>query len=172
MFRRFHQRCRLEHVTDHLIDLLRRFNVEADRFVEVFARAHGLHRTDINAIAHIWRAAQEQQPLTPGELARRLSLSPAATTALVVRLEQNGHLERRPDPNDRRRTQLDIQPKARELAAAFFVPLGVHMREAFSHFSAAQLETAAAVVEKALHATAKAADEAHTVTSEGAALRP
>ena len=159
-------------MTDHLIDLLRRFNVEADRFVEVFARAHGLHRTDMNAIAHIWRAAEDAEPLTPGELARRLSLSPAATTALLVRLEQKGHVERRPDSADRRRTHLHIQPKARVLAGEFFAPLGVHMREAFSHFPTKDLQAAERVIEAALRATARAADEANTVTSEGAALRP
>ncbi|MFI5913994.1 MarR family winged helix-turn-helix transcriptional regulator [Dactylosporangium sp. NPDC051541] len=159
-------------MTDHLIDLLRRFNVEADRFVEVFARGHGLHRTDMNAIAHIWRAAEERQPLTPGELARRLSLSPAATTALLVRLEQKGHVERRPDPTDRRRTQLHIQEKARVLAAEFFAPLGVHMREAFSHFTPAEISVVEKVIDAALKATARAADEANPVTSEGAALRP
>nr|BFE64231.1 hypothetical protein GCM10020063_087570 [Dactylosporangium thailandense] len=157
---------------DELIDLLRRFNVEADRFVDVFARAHGLHRTDMNAIAHIWRAAEERTPLTPGELARRLSLSPAATTALLVRLERAGHVERRPDPEDRRRTHLHIQPKARALAAEFFAPLGVHMREAFSHFSQEALRTAIGVTKQALEATGRAADEANSVTSEGAALRP
>ncbi|WP_433054416.1 MarR family winged helix-turn-helix transcriptional regulator [Dactylosporangium sp. CS-033363] len=158
-------------MTDELIDLLRRFNVEADRFVDVFARAHGLHRTDMNAIAHIWRAAEDQEPLTPGELARRLSLSPAATTALLVRLERAGHVERRPDPTDRRRINLDIQPKARALAAEFFAPLGVHMRAALEQFTPAQIDATNQVIKQALEATARAADEAN-VTSEGAAIRP
>jgi DNA-binding MarR family transcriptional regulator len=155
-------------VVDELIDLLRRFNVEADRFVDVFVRAHGLHRTDMNAIAHIWRAAQEREPLTPGELARRLSLSPAATTALLVRLERGGHVERRPDPEDRRRVHLDIQPKARELAAECFAPLGVHMRQAFAQFTPDELDISAQVISAALAATVRATP----VISEGAALRP
>ncbi|WP_426509111.1 MarR family winged helix-turn-helix transcriptional regulator [Dactylosporangium sp. McL0621] len=157
---------------DDLIDLLRRFNVEADRFVDVFARGHGLHRTDMNAIAHIWRAAEDRTPLTPGELARRLSLSPAATTALLVRLERAGHVERRPDPEDRRRLHLHIQPKAQALAHEFFAPLGVHMREAFSHFTTEEIEISAEVLQRALTATTRAADEANPVTSEGAAIRP
>ncbi|WP_433212624.1 MarR family winged helix-turn-helix transcriptional regulator [Dactylosporangium sp. CS-047395] len=158
-------------MTDELIDLLRRFNVEADRFVDVFARAHGLHRTDMNAIAHIWRAAEDREPLTPGELARRLSLSPAATTALLVRLERAGHVERRPDPTDRRRINLDIQPKARALAAEFFAPLGVHMRRALEQFTPGEMGIAASILREALAATTQAADEAN-VTSEGVAIRP
>ncbi|MEV8518094.1 MarR family transcriptional regulator [Dactylosporangium sp. NPDC051484] len=145
---------------DELIDLLRRFNVEADRFVDVFTRAHGLHRTDMNAVAHIWRAAQDGEPLTAGELARRLSLSPAATTALLARLERAGHVERRPDTADRRRINLDIQPPAQELAAAFFAPLGVHLRAAFGRFAPEEIELVTRIMGAVLEATAAAADEA------------
>ncbi|GAA2626790.1 hypothetical protein GCM10010399_67910 [Dactylosporangium fulvum] len=145
---------------DTLIDLLRRFNVEADRFVDVFTRAHGLHRTDMNAVAHIWRAAEDGHPLTPGELARMLSLSPAATTALLGRLERAGHIERNHDTTDRRRVHLDMLPSARALALAFFTPLGEHLRSAFAEFDDKELETASRVMEKVLAATAAAADEA------------
>jgi len=145
---------------DELIDLLRRFNVEADRFVDVFTRAHALHRTDLNAVAHIWRATVQGHPLTPGELARLLSLSPAATTALIGRLERAGHVERSHDTADRRRVHLVMQPSAQALAMAFFAPLGRHMRAAFDGFDADELAVAARVMTKVLEATTTAADEA------------
>lgn len=143
-----------------LVDLLRAFNLEADRFVEVFTRAHGLHRTDLNAVAYIWRAAEEDEPLTPGELARKLRLSPAATTALLDRLAKAGHVERRHDTTDRRRVHLLMQPSARALALAFFTPLGRHMKKVFEEFDEQELATAARVIQGVLRATAKAADEA------------
>jgi DNA-binding MarR family transcriptional regulator len=143
-----------------LIDLLRTFNLEADRFVEVFTRAHGLHRTDLNAVAYIWRAAEEDRPLTPGELARTLRLSPAATTALLDRLTRAGHVERRHDTADRRRVHLVMQPSARTLAQAFFTPLGRHMRAAFDEFDEEELAAAARVMRRVNEATANAADEA------------
>ncbi|GAB3867263.1 MarR family winged helix-turn-helix transcriptional regulator [Dactylosporangium cerinum] len=143
-----------------LIDLLRTFNLEADRFVEVFTRAHGLHRTDLNAVAYIWRAAEEDRPLTPGELARKLRLSPAATTALLDRLTRAGHVERRHDTADRRRVHLVMQPSARALAQAFFTPLGKHLRAAFDEFDDEALDAATRVLIKVNEATAKAADEA------------
>lgn len=146
---------------DELIDLLRTFNLEADRFVEVFTRAHGLHRTDLNAVAYIWRAAEEHQPLTPGGLARKLRLSPAATTALLDRLTRAGHVERRHDTADRRRVHLVMQPSARALAQAFFTPLGRHMRAAFGEFDEGELAAAARVLIKVNEATAAAADEAN-----------
>lgn len=145
---------------DELINLLRTFNLEADRFVEVFTRAHGLHRTDLNAVAYIWRAAEEDKPLTPGELARTLRLSPAATTALLDRLSRAGHVERRHDTADRRRVHLVMLPSARALALAFFMPLGRHMRAAFGEFNEQELATATRVMRGVLAATAKAADEA------------
>jgi DNA-binding MarR family transcriptional regulator len=146
---------------DELIDLLRTFNLEADRFVEVFTRAHGLHRTDLNAVAYIWRAAEEQKPLTPGELARTLRLSPAATTALLDRLTRAGHVERRHDTADRRRVHLMMQPPAKALALAFFTPLGRHMRAAFEEFEDAELAAAIRVMTKVNQAMAGAADEAN-----------
>ncbi|GGM50940.1 MarR family winged helix-turn-helix transcriptional regulator [Dactylosporangium sucinum] len=144
---------------DALIDLLRRFNVEADRFVDVFTRAHGLHRTDMNAVAHIWRAAENSEPLTPGELAKRLSLSPAATTALLGRLERAGHIGRVHDTEDRRRVYLEMLPPARELALAFFTPLGERLRSAFAEFDEEELAVTERVLTKVLTATTNAADQ-------------
>ncbi|WP_238016010.1 MarR family transcriptional regulator [Dactylosporangium sp. AC04546] len=141
---------------DALIDLLRRFNVEADRFIDVFTRAHGLHRTDMNAIAHIWRSTE---PLTPGELAKRLSLSPAATTALIGRLERAGHVGRVGDTEDRRRVHLEMLPSARALALAFFTPLGEQLRGAFAEFSDAELAVTERVLARVLTATTNAADK-------------
>ena len=143
-----------------LIDLLRSFNLEADRFLEVFIRQHGLHRTDMNAVAYIWRAAEQQQPLTPGELARTLRLSPAATTALLDRLAKAGHIERRHDTEDRRRVHLVMQPPAKALAQAFFAPLGRHIREALAEFDEQELEIAKRVLEATRRATSKASEEA------------
>jgi DNA-binding MarR family transcriptional regulator len=144
-----------------LIDLLRRFTIETDRFVRVFAERHGLHRTDLNALAHVWRADRMGRPLTPGELARLLSLSPAATTAVTGRLERAGHLERLHDTTDRRRVHLRMCPPAQELAVAFFAPLGRHMRAVFDQFAAEDLELVVRFLTRVLAATSAAADEAH-----------
>ncbi|KAA1027043.1 MarR family transcriptional regulator [Pseudonocardia sp. EV170527-09] len=63
------------------------------------ARRAGLHPTDLWAL----RLLDVHGSLGPTELARRLDLRPASTTALIDRLEAAGHLERVPDPHDRRR---------------------------------------------------------------------
>ena len=145
-----------------VIDLLRSFTIEIDRFIEVFSSAHGLHRTDLNAVQHIWDANNEDRPLTAGELARLLSLSPAATTALIGRLEQAGHILREHDTLDRRRVHLRMQPPAQELAMAFFIPLGTRMREAMAAYDEKEIAFVATIIERILAATTDAANAARS----------
>ncbi len=49
------------------------------------------------------------------ELASRISLSRAAVTSLIDRLEAEGWVQRHPDEHDRRRTVLRLQPRAGEM---------------------------------------------------------
>jgi DNA-binding MarR family transcriptional regulator len=140
-----------------VIALLRSFTIEIDRFVEVFSSAHGLHRTDLNAVVHVWDANREGRPLTAGELSRRLSLSPAATTALIGRLERAGHVRREHDTQDRRRVHLRMQPPAQELAMAFFRPLGEQMRGVMNAYDDKDLMFIGQFIERMLAATAAAA---------------
>jgi len=135
-------------VMDDLVDALRLFTVETDVFVEVFARRHGLGRSDLDAIMWIATGTRSGQPVTVGELAHRLSLSPPATTALVDRLEAAGHVTRSRDSHDRRRVTVHMQNIALQLATAFFAPLGQRMTEAAEPFTADELAITAAVVRR------------------------
>lgn len=54
-------------------------------------------------------------PIGPGELAQRLDLSPPAVTALVDRLVEADLVERRRHPTDRRRVQVTLTDRARDL---------------------------------------------------------
>jgi DNA-binding MarR family transcriptional regulator len=147
-------------VMRELISALQQFTVESDVFVDVFARAHRLGRTDLNAIMWISTSAREGQPLTVGELAQRLGLSPAAATALVDRLEAVGHVERTRDGRDRRRVTVKMNPQALELASAFFVPLRGRMDAAVEGVSDEDLVRTAAVVRQLITAVTTARDAA------------
>ncbi len=129
-----------------LVKALQAFTVESDVFVEVFARAHGLGRTDMNAIMWISTSARAGTPITVGDLAARLGLGAPATSALVDRLEAVGHVERTRDPGDRRRVTIAMRPQALELASAYFQPLGREMRSAVAEVSDEDLRTTAEVV--------------------------
>jgi DNA-binding MarR family transcriptional regulator len=131
---------------DDLVDALRVFTVESDVFVDVFARAHRLGRSHLNAIMWISASAQQGHPLTAGELAGRLGLGAPATTALIDRLESAGHVVRSRDPHDRRKVTLSMQDKALQLAMQFFAPLGAHMAGAVAERPTSDLQLASSVI--------------------------
>lgn len=134
-------------ILDDLIDALRLFTVETDVFVDVFARAHQLGRNDLNAIMWISAGgARSGQPITAGELATRLGLGAPATTGLVDRLENAGHVRRERDPQDRRKVTIVMQPLALQLATEFFAPLGRLMHDTVADVSPQDLHRAAKVV--------------------------
>lgn len=121
-------------------ELLRRQSEEASRLAVAFGGLHGLHQTDVAALATI---AQSEAPVGPAALAGALRLSRPATTALVDRLERAGHVRRRPDPEDRRRSILELEPSAHDLAAAFFGPLGDAYQRAMAGYTEDELRTVA-----------------------------
>jgi DNA-binding MarR family transcriptional regulator len=149
-------------VMKDLIDALRVFTVESDVFVDVFARTHGLGRSDLNAIMWISTGTASGQPVTIGELAQRLGLSPAATTALVDRLESTGHVSRLRDPGNRRRVIIRVHDRALRLAGAFFAPLGRLMHQAADDYSERDLALATALVRRLAAAVTDARLEATT----------
>ena len=152
---------RAETVED-LIDALRLFTVETDVFVDVFARAHGLGRNDLNAIMWISEGTRSGHPLTAGELATRLGLGAPATTGLVDRLESAGHVFRQRDPQDRRKVTIVMRPPALQLAMEFFVPLGRLMHDTVAEISTQDLQRTTAVVRLMISA----------VTDTRTAIRP
>ncbi|GGK80784.1 hypothetical protein Sme01_44800 [Sphaerisporangium melleum] len=142
-----------------LLTLLRRLNVELDRFVERFAVGHGLHRTDLNAVVVIMDAAREGRPLTPGELGAALNLSAPATTALLNRLEHAGHIERTRSATDRRKVELALHSQAVTLARDFFTPLARHLSAALEEFSGAERQVIRRFLAGGIEASVAAREE-------------
>ncbi len=61
--------------------------------------------------------AGADEPLTPTQLGERVLVRPATVTGLVDTLVRNGHVERRPDPQNRRRVLVSITDAGREVIA-------------------------------------------------------
>ncbi|MFJ6388296.1 MarR family winged helix-turn-helix transcriptional regulator [Streptomyces sp. NPDC091972] len=110
---------------------LRRMNGEINRLVQGFAVDHGLHATDIQALAAIMDA---EEPMTPGGLRRHLGLTSGAVTACVDRLERAGHIRRVRESADRRVVHLHYAPEARAAARSYFRPLAEATEAARSRF--------------------------------------
>ncbi|TDE32989.1 MarR family transcriptional regulator [Nonomuraea mesophila] len=139
--------------------LIRRLNVESDRFVEGFAVAHGLHRTDMNALVEIQDAHLAGHALSPGELGGKLNLSAPATTALIDRLEQAGHVVRRRSATDGRKVEVVITERAAELARGFFAPLGRHLTAAVEEFGPGERKTVVRFLTRGIEATVAARED-------------
>jgi DNA-binding MarR family transcriptional regulator len=142
-----------------LMVLIRRLNVESDRFVEGFAVAHRLHRTDLNALVVILDAHLAGRPLSPGELGTALTLSAPATTALLGRLERAGHVERRRAAGDRRKVEVVIREQAVELAGTFFAPLVRRLTAAIEAFRPEEREVIGRFLASGIEATVAARKE-------------
>lgn len=138
---------------DLLIVLLRTLTVESDRFAEMFGEVHGMHRTDLNALAVIMDATRSGAPVTPTALADALHLSYSATTSVVDRLERSGHVSRDRSAADRRKIELRMRDSARELGAAFFAPLRAEYVEAWKDMSDDERAVVARFLRASIEAT-------------------
>jgi DNA-binding MarR family transcriptional regulator len=106
-----------------LMLLLQSFTTETDRYIEAQGHKYGMHRTDLNALTAVIDARRAGLPITPGVLGEKLSLSSAATTALVDRLSKVGHMVRTRSGEDRRRVHLDVTDSARSRGSEIFSPM-------------------------------------------------
>ncbi|MFD7709550.1 MarR family winged helix-turn-helix transcriptional regulator [Streptomyces sp. NPDC059785] len=118
---------------------LRRMNGEINRLVHGFAGDHGLHATDIQALAVVLDSAE---PVTPGRLREHLGLTSGAVTACLDRLERAGHIRRVRESADRRVVHIHYVPDARSAARAHFRPLAEATDSVRSRFSDEELAVA------------------------------
>ena len=101
-------------------------------------------------------AAMEQLissgPLGPGELARRLGITPPAVTAVVDRLEELGHASREPNPADRRAVVVTPAPASVQKAMSVLMPMIGDIDATLDGFDAEQQATIAQYLERVVAA--------------------
>jgi MarR family transcriptional regulator for hemolysin len=90
-----------------IMDVARMLRTYADQQ----ARQFGISRAQWAVLIRIDRT----EGLKQSELAEILDLQPISLTRLLDRLAENGLIERRADPNDRRANRLYLKPAARPL---------------------------------------------------------
>ena len=148
-----------------LVRLLQEFSLEANRYVDSAGGRNDMHRTDLNALAVIMQHTARNQIVTPGVLRKELHLSSPATTALVDRLYNSGHVVRERQGTDRRQVQLRMTPKAYRDGSAMFMPLARQMDAAMAQFTAEELEIATRFMTSMIDATVRAGQEAAQQTA-------
>ena len=104
----------------NLMDVARLLKTYADQR----ARQFGISRAQWVVLMRIERT----EGLKQSELADVLDLQPISLTRVLDRLAENGLIERRPDPNDRRANRLHLLPAARPMLDQL-AELGTDMME-------------------------------------------
>jgi DNA-binding MarR family transcriptional regulator len=139
-----------------LVHRLRAISVELELSRAAFARAHGLHDTDVRALIHLLDADRAGVPATAGWLGAQLGLTSPSTTALIDRLESAGHVARQRSSADRRKVEIRVSDRAVALGWEFFGPLLTSMVRAMRPFDGTELAT----VDRFLREVAEAAGHA------------
>jgi DNA-binding MarR family transcriptional regulator len=108
-----------------------------DAFEEAAAARLRLNRTDLRALDIVLAG----QPLTAGDLATALNMSPAATTTVIDRLERAGFVVRSRDASNRRRVMVVATDTARAAEKDVYLPIGAAGAEALQRYDTNQLVT-------------------------------
>jgi DNA-binding MarR family transcriptional regulator len=131
--------------------LVREHSSAATRYAAALARRMGMGTSELAALERLQAAG----PMTPGRLGERLSMSPAAVTALVDRLEVRGHAERMPNPKDRRSALVRETEKGLRDSLGHLWPYIEEMRGIEESFS----EEERAVISRFLKAATEATNQ-------------
>ncbi|MFG2006900.1 MarR family winged helix-turn-helix transcriptional regulator [Spirillospora sp. NPDC048911] len=134
------QRARTQTQDERLMETLRAYGATFREISRKFAAWLGLHSTDAEALIEILLAEERGTPLSPARLSERVPLSSGATTALLNRLEQAGHVVRSREHSDRRIVTLRSSPQVHELADRFFGPLGERTSQVMARYQPDLLE--------------------------------
>jgi DNA-binding MarR family transcriptional regulator len=134
------------------MESLIRFSAAQNELARLFAKSRGMHVTDAAAIVHIIEAEELGQPLTPARLAERIALTSGATSILLNRLEEGGHIRRTRQNSDRRVVTLHSTAEIQAAADAFYEPLAKQLGAVLADYPPADLQLIADVVTR-LNAT-------------------
>lgn len=99
--------------------LLREILEISEAFERRLGRELAVNPTDLSAMEHLIASGA----LSPGELARRLGISPAAATTVIDRLTSAGHVSRAPNPDDRRGVLVEAAPASVAATMARLMPM-------------------------------------------------
>jgi DNA-binding MarR family transcriptional regulator len=105
--------------THSIREALNRKSLASARHRNAVGRLLRLSDNEVLALMHLGRAGA----LTPSTLGRLLALTSGGTTALVQRLERDGHITREAHPDDGRSTLLRISESTQRRAAEAMAPL-------------------------------------------------
>jgi DNA-binding MarR family transcriptional regulator len=138
-----------------LISELRTFMGRVERYMGDQSQMHHMHRTDLAALALI----MDGKATTPTQISKALGLSPSATSAMLSRLEQAGHVVRSQMPDNRRSVHIEVTDTARDVGRSMFGVLGRHMAPVLAQHSEQELARMADLMAQLVEAADRARDD-------------
>jgi DNA-binding MarR family transcriptional regulator len=142
-----------------------------------YAAASARHRTAVGRILHLSDNEvlavlylRRYETLTPTALGRFLSLTSGGTTALIQRLERDGHLVRQPHPGDGRSTLLRLDEATARRVDEAGAPLADALEACLAHVADADRDAVARFLEAAADAAEQQADRAARTAAERDAI--
>jgi MarR family transcriptional regulator, organic hydroperoxide resistance regulator len=108
---------------DRLLELLRTHGTTFRDVGRDLGARMGLHATDAAALVEILEAQDRGEPLTQSGLSHRVGLTGGATSSLLNRLEEAGHVRRARDSADRRVVTLHATDGVDARVDDYFDPL-------------------------------------------------
>src|SRR5690606_3211522 len=122
---------------DTILHALRRIIRAVDLYSRRLAHRHTLTGPQLVCL----RRLHKDGPLTPGALAREVSLSPATVTGICDRLEARGLLTRTRRSEDKRQVSVALTDAGATLAATLPSPLHEQLLKRLAHLPvAAQMQ--------------------------------
>lgn len=115
------------------------FSSEQSDIGRAFARHMKMRLADSTAIVEILRAEDRGEPLTPARLGERIGMTSGATTILINRLEDAGHVTRTRGHADRRLVTLHSAQAVHAEADAFFAPERSRILDLMNDYGADEL---------------------------------
>jgi len=125
-----------ERRVQEVIAEIRNLDGEFDLMDQAVADRLGLNRTDAQCMDIITRSG----PISAGELADRIGLTPGAITAVLDRLERGDWIRRAHDTVDRRRVMVCSNQSQRETIQPVFSGLVLSTRKLLERYSGEELE--------------------------------
>lgn len=105
----------------------------------------GLSEARWQCLLHLSRAGT---PLSQVELAEHMGITPPSLVKLLDRLEEDGWLERLPEPGDRRAKRIHLTARAREMAQHIEAEAALLRRELLEDISPAELQVFVAMLQR------------------------
>lgn len=140
---------------------IRGLNTELELYIHAAGRENTMHRTDLMALSLVMDESRDGHAVTPGGLSTALQLSAPATSAMLDRLERDGHVRRIPHATDRRSVVIELTDHAWHVGGSMFRHLGQSLIPALAGYSEEELTLISQFLERVTDATREARASVH-----------